>query len=300
MADQSGVKRPGEPPRWRLARLAAPPPPLALQVRGVQDGALGAEPTKSARTLPIFLGGRRLNHSSCRPPLLWLTPLRHRVGSQPPGPVRPRPRPPPLLGPQARRRANADPWSRGAGAESAARKIQGGRAAQEAGAQFAAPTSRWPGRARTRQRSRPARPARAGGAADSALSDPPRAHLPGLLGSTRAGPLAGPAENHKPARKLRALSSSRQGPGRRLKKGVKIHPPPLTTFPRRGSRLPDPAAPARLQPSSGTAWCQSAAQSGGSGLLRPCWPQAPPGHSQPAGKGEPGETGIGESHIVFE
>ena len=129
---------------------------------GVQDGA---EPTKSARTLPIFLGGRRLNHSSCRPPLLWLTPLRHRVGSQPPGPVRPRPRPPPLLGPQARRRANADPWSRGAGAESAARKIQGGRAAQEAGAQFAAPTSRWPGRARTRQRSRPARPARAGGAA---------------------------------------------------------------------------------------------------------------------------------------
>ena len=146
-------------------------------------------------------------------------------------------------------------------------------------------------------------PARAGGAADSALSDPPRAHLPGLLGSTRAAPLAGPAENHKPARKLRALSSSRQGPGRRLKKGVKIRPPPLTTFPRRGSRgsrLPDPAAPARLQPSSGTAWCQSAAQSGGSGLLRPCWPQAPPGHSQPAGKGEPGETGMGESHIVFE
>jgi hypothetical protein len=123
-------------------------------------------------------------------------------------------------------------------------------------------------------------------------------------GGPAEAPLAGPAENHKPARKLRALSSSRQGPGRRLKKGVKIHPPPLTTFPgpRRGSRLPDPAAPARLQPSSssGTAWCQSAAQSGGSGLLRPCWPQAPPGHSQPAGKGEPGETGMGESHIVFE
>jgi hypothetical protein len=124
-------------------------------------------------------------------------------------------------------------------------------------------------------------------------------------GGPAEAPLAGPAENHKPARKLRALSSSRQGPGRRLKKGVKIRPPPLTTFPRRGSRgsrLPDPAAPARLQPSSSscTAWCQSAAQSGGSGLLRPCWPQAPPCHSQPAGKGEPGETGMGESHIVFE
>jgi hypothetical protein len=123
------------------------------------------------------------------------------------------------------------------GAESAAREIQGGRAAQEAGAQFAAPTSRWPGRALTRQRSRPVRPARDGGAADSAPSDPPRAQLPGLLGSTRAGPLAGPAENHKPARELRALSSSRQGSGRRLKKGGTIcppTPPPLPSPPSPG------------------------------------------------------------------
>ena len=142
---------------------------------------------------------------------------------------------------------------------------------------------------------------RAIGPAKSTFAGFTRVHRP--PGRARSGPARGTGRKPQAARKLRALSSSRQGPGRRLKKGVKIRPPPLTTFPRRGSRgsrLPDPAAPARLQPSSGTAWCQSAAQSGGSGLLRPCWPQAPPCHSQPAGKGEPGETGMGESHIVFE